>query len=230
MRTLARWGSFLGLATAALPTAGRAAMQEQIGGWTLTCRGETRISEPCLMRLTTRILDKAGLTADLEVQARGTTLVPVLSLRGASPDMLMTAALAAKTDASIKFPGHAAENLDCAATKAGYFCVPDEPAGRRLAASLPAARAATVRVAVTVSGMGPLHPQEKSLDLSGTSAALARLRTVGPSQIPGPITMLASQSPAGLLSMADKAFKAAGYPNGAAQLQALMAKYMKQQP
>jgi len=36
---------------------------------------------------------------------------------------------------------------------------------------------------------------------------------------------MASQSPAALATMADKALKAAGYPNGIADLQTLLAKY-----
>jgi hypothetical protein len=80
---------------------------------------------------------------------------------------------------------------------------------------------------VSVTGMNALPTQEKVLDLSGTNEALAKLRSAGPSQVPAPIMGLASQSPEGMMGMADKLLKAAGYPNGVQQIQALMAKYMK---
>jgi hypothetical protein len=46
--------------------------------------------------------------------------------------------------------------------------------------------------------------------------------------VPGLMTGLAAQTPGGLMAMADKALKAAGYPNGMADLQALLAKYSGQ--
>ena len=179
------------------------------------------------MRFDRRFLDKAGITGDLEVQAQGKTLVPVIALRGLSSEILMAATLAGKTEASIQFAGAPREDLACAASSAGYICAPNDANGAKLAATLPAARSVTVRISVGVAGMSPLPPQEKSLDLAGTNEALARLRAAGPTQVPTAKTELAAQSPAGLMGMADKALKAAGYQNGIAGLEALVAKYMK---
>jgi hypothetical protein len=214
-----------------LMPAARAAPLEQIGGWVLNCPqsvpGATPGSEPCLMRLNQRFFDKAGITGDLEVEAHGKSLVPVIALRGLSTEVLMAAAMAGKAEASIQFDGGAREVLNCAPGVAGYFCSPNDAATQRLAARLPAARSATVRVSVSMAGMNPLPVQEKSLGLSGTKDALARLRTAGPSQVPSPMTAFGPASPAGMMEMVDKALKAAGYPNGIADLRARLAKYMR---
>ncbi|MDR3529970.1 MAG: hypothetical protein P4L90_05365 [Rhodopila sp.] len=217
----------LALGLVAMLGSASAATQEQIGSWVLSCPGDTPGAEPCLMRFNKRFFDKAGITGDLEVQAEGKSLVPVIALRGLSSEILMAAAMAGKTEASVQFGGGQREDLACAASSAGYICSPNDAAASRLAAGLPAARSVTVRVSVPVTGMTPLPVQEKSLDLSGTNEALTRLRTVGPSQVPSPMTALASQTPGALMGMADKALKAAGYQNGAADLQALLGKYMK---
>jgi hypothetical protein len=202
-----------------------AAPEEKIGSWVLSCPGDKAGAQSCLLRFDKRFFDKAGLTGDLEVQALGTSLVPVIALRGLPSEMLMAASLAGKTEASVQLGGGPREDLDCAVSSVLYICSPKAKAARILAAGLPVARSVTVRVSVAVAGMAPLPAQEKSLDLSGTNEALARLRTAGPSQVPSPMTALASQTPAGLMGMADKALKAAGYPNGVASLQALLAKY-----
>jgi hypothetical protein len=198
-----------------------AATQEQIGSWVLICPP----SEPCLLRAEKRFFDKTGVTGELEVLADGTSLVPVIALRGLPTELLMAAAMAGKTEASMQFGGGPREPLACAPSAAAYICSPPDDAAHALAAGLPTARSVTVRLSVMVPGLKPLPIQDKALDLSGTAEALARLRIAGPSQIPRPITALASPSPGAFMGMADKALKAAGYPNGVADLQALVAKY-----
>jgi hypothetical protein len=219
--------AYLAIGLIAISGSARAATQEQIGSWVLDCPGNKPGAEPCIMRFNKRFLDKGGITGDLEIQGQGKTLVPVIALRGLSPEMLMAASLAGKTEASVQFPGGPKEDLNCAASSSGYICSPKDDAGPKLSAALASARSVTVRIGVSMAGMSPLPPQEKALDLSGTAEALAKLRTAGPSQVPGPMTAMASQSPEGMMGMADKMLKAAGYPNGVQQIQALMAKYMK---
>ncbi|HBK04657.1 MAG TPA: hypothetical protein DDZ81_02205 [Acetobacteraceae bacterium] len=216
----------LAIATlAAIPVLASAATEQQIGSWVISCPDG---SHECLMRFNKHFLDKAGLTGDLEVQSQGRTLVPVIALRGLSSEILMAASMAGSTDASIQFPGAPRQQLTCNATKAGYICAPDEAAGQQLSAGLATARSVTVRVGLSVAGMSPLPAQEKSLDLSATNEALARLRVVGPSPVPNPVAGDGSavQSPAGMMGMADKMLKAAGYQQGVSGLQALIAKYM----
>jgi hypothetical protein len=217
MRTV--YGLTLGLLMA-IGTA-RAASQEHIGSWVLSCPAD----KPCVLRLDKRFLDKGGLTGDLEVEAMGTSLVPVLVLRGLPSELMMAAALSGRADASVQLGGGPKVALGCAASSVGYMCSPDRDAARALAAGLPGARSLKLRVEVSVTGLKPLPVQERSLDLMGTSAALDRLRAVGASQVPGPLEAVTSQSPAALLGMADKALRAAGYPNGVADLQGLVAKY-----
>ena len=210
-------------ASAAAPT--RA--PEQIGSWILDCPIDRSGSQTCQLRSGKRLLDQGGIVGDLEIQLLGESLVPVIILRGLPGDVLMTASLAATTQASIQFAGATPENLKCAVTVAGYLCAPTDHAARRLAARLPSARFVTVRVSVSVPGLNPLPAQEKSLGLSGTSDALARLREAGPTPVPRPSTAFNPQSPAGLIATADKALKAAGYQNGVANLQNMLTQYMK---
>jgi hypothetical protein len=221
MRTATR--SVLGF-LASIATAS-AASPEHIGSWVLSCPGSAPGSEPCVLHLEKRFLDKGGITGDLEIQAMGKTLVPVITLRGLPGQILLAASLAGKTDASMQFGDGPKEALSCAPSTVAYTCAPKADAATRLAADLPTARSVTVRVLVTVSGLKPLPVEEKSLTLSDTNEALVRLRMVGPPQVPDPTTALVAQSPGALIGMADKALKAAGYPNGVADLQALVAKY-----
>lgn len=217
---------FPALAGTALAGVVPGATQEQIGTWVLECPGK----DPCTLRFNKRFLEKAGITGDLEVLAQGKTLVPAIALRGLSGDMMLAASMAGKAEASLQFPGGPREDLDCATTAAGYICAPRDSANQRISAALALSRTVTVRVGVSMAGMSPLPSQEKSLDLSGTNEALAKLRSAGPSPVPSAMTGLASQSPEGLMGMADKMLKAAGYPNGTAQIQAMMAKYMSKPP
>lgn len=201
----------------------RAATQERIGSWLLSCPGETTGSEPCRLRTKEHLFDEDGITGDLEIQVIGKSLVPVIALRGLPPELLAVASLAGKAEAWIRLDDGSRENLTCAPSADAYICAPKDHAAANLAAQLPAARSITVRVSVTVNGLKPLTAREKSLDLTGTNTALARLRVAGAPQVPaGPIT---AQSPGRLAAMADKALKSAGYPNGLADLQTLLAKY-----
>jgi hypothetical protein len=219
MTTAATWGLLLALAIQDVAVAGT---QEHIGSWIITCP----VGGPCAMRFSKRFLDKSGVTGDLEIDADGDALVPVLAVRGLSNEVLMAAVMAGKTEASLQLAGGAREPLECSASESGYICAPDRAAGLKLAAALPAARQVTVRVTVAVMGMSPLPTQEKSLELTGTAEALARVRAEGPTPVPNVKTAVAAGSAAGLMGVADRALKAAGYPNGLADLQARLAKLM----
>jgi hypothetical protein len=228
MRLASRWSAIVAVSFVVMTGTGQAATEERIGGWVLRCPDGAAGSGGCLMRVNKRLFEKAGITGDLEVQAQGQFLVPVVALRGLSNDMLMAAAAAGgKAAASIQFAGAPPQDLNCAPSSAGYFCSPSEAAAKKLAMGLPAARSATIRVSVSVPGMNPLPAQERSVDLSSTTEALSRLRMVGPSTVPNPVTALGSQSPTALMDMADKALKAAGYLNGVAGIQAMVTKHLK---
>ncbi len=215
---LVTWSTMLGNAAGAVT-------QEQIGSWVLRCPDERPGAAACLLRVERRLFDKGGITADLEVQAEGKSLVPVIALRGLSGEMLLTAALAGHIKASMQFGAGPRQALNCASGGALYLCSPQGGAARTLAAQLPSARAVTVRVAAAVAGMTPLPAQQKTLDLAGTAKALARLRVAGPPQLARRTQTLPSRSPEKLLGLADSALKAAGYPKGLEGLRALLAKY-----
>jgi hypothetical protein len=202
-----------------------AATPEKIGSWVLSCPSASPVdqaAEACLLRYGTRFFDKGGVTGELDVLARGKSLVPVLALRGVGTELLLAAALAGKAEASVQFTGGQRLALDCATTPNAFICSPRDDAARTLAIGLPSAQSITVRMSFEVPGMKPLPIQERTLDLTGTSTALTRLRTVGPSQVPDPVTTSTPPSPVRLMDLADKALKAAGYSNG---VQGLLAKY-----
>lgn len=217
MRTL----GYVAAGFLALTGQARAAAPEIIGSWVLSCPADAA----CVMRASKRFLDKGGISGDLEVQAEGKLLVPVVTLRGLPDEVLMAAAMAGEAEASLQYSGGSRQKLDCTATKIGIVCSPKDDAAKLLAAGLPLAHAATVRVVMTVTRTSALPAQEKAVDLSQTSAALSRLRAVGPAQVPTSMAAEAVQSPASLMGMADKMLKAAGYHSSAAQLDALIAKY-----
>jgi hypothetical protein len=233
MPAVTRWTIILAACFAGMAGVAMAATQERIGSWVISCPGDAPKSGACLMRANKRFLDKAGITADLEVRAQGPSLIPVIALRGVSTEILTAASLIGKVEASIRFQSGAQEELHCAAgavvytSAVEYVCAPNEAGGAKLAAGLPTARAASVRVAIAVAAIKPLPALEKTLELSRTNEALVRLSALGPTQVPSPIMTLAARSPSALMGVADRALKAAGYPNGVAQLQALLAKYLK---
>ena len=227
MRHTTGWGVLVTLGFVTLTTGARAAIHEQIGSWVLDCPGDKPHPDPCVMRAKKRLFEKAGITGDLEVQGQGGSLIPVITLRGLSAEMLMAASAAGHAEASIQLPGGPRENLDCAVSPIGYICAPNTVAGRRLSARLAEAQSVTVTVFISSAGFAPLPAREQTLDLADTSAALARLRVLGPSQVPDPASRLAPQSPGRITAMADAALKAAGYKNGLADVQAFVAKYIK---
>jgi hypothetical protein len=205
-----------------------AATQDHIGGWVLTCSGQSA----CRLRAEKRFVDKAGITADLEILADGPSLVPVLALRGLSTEDLMMAAAMGTVDAWMQLDGGPRETLECAPAFDGYFCTPRGNAARALATELPMARTITMRTQATISGMKPLPAEQKSLALAGTQQALIRLRAAGAQSVPdarlaAATRMLPQASPGTIAGMADKALRAAGYPNGVGDLPGLIGKYMK---
>lgn len=157
-----RTAAYLAIGIAALGGSARAATQEQIGNWVLDCPGSKPGAEPCTMRFNKRILDKGGIIGDLEIQAAGKSLVPVIVLRGLSPEILMAASLAGKIEASIQFAAGAREDLNCAASRSGYICSPKDGAALKMASALSAARSLTARFGVSMAGNSPLPPQEKN--------------------------------------------------------------------
>jgi hypothetical protein len=203
-----------------------AASREPIGSWVLACPRETADAKSCVLRTGKRLFDQSGVTGDLEIWAAGKSLVPVIALRGLPDDVMLAAAMAGSAEASLRFGDGPAETLGCAPDGMAYLCSAHADAAMRLALALPAARAVTVRVTVALTGLKPLTVQDQTIDLTGTNEALGRLRAAGAAQVPGLMDALKSGSPSGFAGVADRTLKAAGYPNGLADLWGLLAKYL----
>jgi hypothetical protein len=87
MTIISRLSLFLTCSFNATPATLAAPTQEHIGRWIINCPA----SALCQMRFAKPFLDKAGVTADLEIPAPGTTLVPDLGLCGVLGETLMAA-------------------------------------------------------------------------------------------------------------------------------------------
>jgi hypothetical protein len=222
MRTLI-W-SLLGLLICAGTAV--AAPAEHMGSWALECPDPGGGS--CVLRLDKRLVDKGGITVDLEVRAGEHGLVPVLLLRGLPEAVMLAASQVGSVDASLQFSDGSRQRLDCAPGSSAYVCSPRDDAARKLSADLPNARGVKIWVMATVSGMKPLPVGDRSYALAGTRQALDRLLAAGPASVPVTVTATEVQSSAALVGMADKALRAAGYKNGISDLGALVAKYKGQ--
>jgi len=154
---------------------------ETIGSWALSCPAS--VSEPCTLRDSDWVWpgDAGGLSAALEVQRRGSELVPVIAVRGLSPAMMVGGLAAVKPTVTLAFDGGAAFVLSCGMSGGYLACGPDAAVVAPIAAALPNARTAAVEVALNLP-TGPVGlPRAVTLTLSDTPAALARLRAVGAS-------------------------------------------------
>jgi hypothetical protein len=187
------------------------AAPEPAGSWLLECDGTA-----CVLRHKERLFSGAGVTADLEVRGSGKALVPVVTLRGLPDQVLLASSMAGKAEASVQFPGAARVELGCAIGEGGYVCSPPDDAVAALAAALPKAPSVAVRVSLSVNGTNLQPMRERSLELAGTPAALARLRAAG----------ARSAEPSGWVGLLDRGLKAAGYTNGTADLPGLVARYL----
>jgi hypothetical protein len=191
----------------------RAATQEHIGSWVLSCSG----GSACRLHAEKRFVDKNGITVELDVLSDRTALVPVLALRGLPAQAVMMASMMGTVEAWIQLDRGVRRALECAPNLDGYFCTPRGDAARGLAAELPNARTMTARVQATVRGLKPLPAEQKTLALAGTPVPDTRVAAAS--------RLLPQASPGALAAMADAALKAAGYPDGLGDLPALMSKY-----
>ena len=205
--------------------AAHAGRQETTGGWVLVCPDNNSGHKTCVLRLDRPLFGQGSVSADLEIRADGRSLVPVIVASGLPGELVAAASMTGRPDVSVWFDDGKPEPLDCAPTQAGYLCAPGPGADVRLSAALPAARSVTVRASLTAPGLKPLPSRDTSFALSGTRAALDRLRAAGPAPVPGALDALASGSPADLMGLADKALRAAGFQDG---VPGLVAKYRGQ--
>jgi hypothetical protein len=203
----------IGLAFAGLAPPGWAA-DEEIGSWVLACPAPPAGTQAdgCILRHKSWVLapGNGGPSAALEVQMRGDSLVPVVALRGMPTQAAVGGSLVLKPDVAVRFDNGPRSPMSCGLSGAAYACAPQLAAIGPTAAALPKAHAVTVRIELTIPGMMTLPPTERTMELSGTEAALARLRAVGA------ITEALPEVP-GLdwQGFLDHMLRAAGFANGA---------------
>jgi hypothetical protein len=178
---------------------------EPIGSWVLSCE------DGCSLRHKDRILDIAGISADLAVQAAGADLVPVVVVRGLP---VLNDMAVRQIRVWLRFDRNERIGLGCAVAAASYICSPRNGP----VPAFPAAR----RVTISVEGVGGGADQSRSLDLAGTAQALARLRAAGAVRAPLP----AQELPVGWVRLLDKGLRAVGYANGTADLPGFVRSYL----
>ncbi|HEY1933054.1 MAG TPA: hypothetical protein VGG99_13655 [Acetobacteraceae bacterium] len=194
-----------------LPGAGRAATEQAIGSWVVSCATPGN----CLMRHESWVLPPGTgrPSAALEVQRRGDSLVPVVTLRGLSTQAAIGGMLAMQASVAVSFDNGPASDLACDLDGGTIVCAPGGDAVALTAAELPTARSATVRIQITVPGLTALPAQQRTLALQSTPEALARFRAVGPSGESLPI-----EPGLDWTGFVDKVLRGLGFQNGAADL------------
>jgi hypothetical protein len=208
----------LAIVLAAPATARQRPTEEAIGSWSLTCPAPPATGarpDPCILRHQDWIVPQGagGPAVALEVQARGGGLVPVVVVRGLPVQAAIGGALAARPDIALRLDNLPQTAMTCGLSGAAYACAPAAQDVPAVADALPRARSARVRVVLAVPGLGALPPQERSMDLAGTSQALARLRELGAEGESLPI-----EPGLDWQGFLDRLMRAAGFPNGAADL------------
>ena len=176
------WALALALALTPLSTFAQTEARpanEAIGSWILSCPAAPQ--EPCVLRHRDWLLapSKGGLGAALEVQMRGDSVVPVITVRGLPASAAFGGSIAVRPLVTLGFDGGKRAELVCGPGGASYACAPAPEAVPAIAALLPKARVAAASVSVTVPGMAALPPQDRSMELAGTELAISRLRAGG---------------------------------------------------
>ena len=186
---------------------------EAIGSWVLACPPDT--AEPCLLRYRDWVVAPANgsPSAALEVQTRGDALVPVIAVRGLSASMAIGGAALAKPTVTMGFDGGKRVDLRCGLSGTNYACAPDAAAVPSFAAALPKAHTISASVTLTIPGVIALPGQDRTLTLTGTDAALTRLRTVGATG-----EALPALPGLDLQGFLDRILRDLGFPNGAADV------------
>ncbi len=184
-----------------------------IGSWVLSCPADAK--DPCLMRHRDWVVAPAAGTpsAALELQLRGDVLVPVITVRGLPTAAAVGGALAVKPTANLGLDGGKRIDLSCGISGTYYACSPDAAAVPALAAALPRARVLAASLTLTIPGLMALPPQERTLELTGTAAAQARLLAAGATG-----EALPSYPGLDLQGFIDRAMRDLGFPNGAADV------------
>lgn len=160
------------LLAAAAPSDG----PQAIGSWLLQCK-----ESGCILHDRDWILPPgfSQFAAALEVQRRGKSLVPVVTLRGLSTEQAVGGLLTLQPRATLHFTPGPNANLDCEMDGGAVICAPQGDAVATTSAALPSARQVEVGLQLGAPGLMPLPSQGRVLALQRTPEALARLRSAG---------------------------------------------------
>jgi invasion protein IalB len=184
---------------------------ETIGSWILSCPPD--VAEPCLMRHRDWVVAPASGTpsAALEIQLRGDALVPVITVRGLPTSAAVDSAFVVKPTVNLGLDGGKRIDLSCEISGTDYACAPDAAAVPALAAAIPKARVLSASLTLTIPGMVALPPQDRTLELTGTAVAQARLLAAGATG-----EALPSYPGLDIQGFLDRIMRDLGFPNGSA--------------
>lgn len=195
-----------------------------VGSWVLECPNDV-----CRLRNAQTLFAKAGITADLEVRVTSVGRVPVIAVRGLPREPLLSAAVANRIQATLQLGTQHPADLSCAPAEDAYVCQPSGAGAgaAALARALPDAGSVTIGLSVALAGEEPASIGTRTLELADTRAALA-LMPVRPVTDGAPASDQGPQAiPPGWIRLLDKGLTAAGFPNGAADLTGLVARFLR---
>ena len=152
-------------------------------------------------------------SAALELQLRGDALVPVITVRGLPTSAALGGALVVKPTVTLGLDGGKRIDLSCGMSGNYYACAPDAAAVQTIAAALPRARVLSASLTLTIPGMMALPAQDRTLELTGTAVAQARLLAVGAIG-----EALPSYPGLDIQGFLDRILRDLGFPNGAADV------------
>ena len=150
-------------------------------------------------------------SAALELQLRGDALVPIIAVRGLPTSAAVGGAFVVKPTVKVGLDGGKRVDLTCGISGSYYACSPCATAVSTLAAALPKAKVLSATMMLTIPGMMALPPQERTLELTGTATAQARLLAVGATG-----EALPSYPGLDIQGLLDRILRDIGFPNGAA--------------
>ena len=120
-------------------------------------------------------------------------------------------AFVVKPTVKVGLDGGKRVDLTCGISGTYYACSPDATAVAALAAALPRAQVLSATMTLTIPGMMALPPQERTLELTGTATAQARLLAAGAAG-----EALPSYPGLDIQGLLDRILRDLGFPNGAA--------------
>lgn len=156
---------------------------ESIGPWLLTCSEDRMTDQSSCRMLHSQPIAPAGAwlaPLALEVEERGGKLVPVVAARDLSLDGVGRGLLALTGTAQLRFPPNRAFDLPCGLEGRSVVCAPRAGDLERAAAELPGADRVLVRMTGFLLPDSQAMRDPVELRLSGTAAALGRLRARQP--------------------------------------------------